>query len=158
MKGRKPLPANVHLLRGNPSKIPDARLHGSVQPEVERPECPEHLSEVARVEWDRIVVELEKLGLVSQLDRAALAVYCQAWGRWVEAERHLAELGLEGLTMRTPTGFERPSAWLLVSERAVEQMHRFLTEFGMTPSARARVQRSPQLALFGEDAAGEYFS
>ena len=158
MKGRKPLPANVHMLRGNPSKLPPERLQGAVQPAVERPSCPDHLTVEARAEWDRITIELEKLGLLTQLDRAALAVYCQAWGRWVEAERHLAEDGDEGLTMTTPSGFRRPGVWLVISERAVEQMHRFLAEFGMTPSARSRIVKSPQLALFQDDPAANYFT
>ncbi|MCA8251575.1 P27 family phage terminase small subunit [Burkholderia multivorans] len=44
-----------------------------------------HLNREARKEWKRITVELEKLGLISRLDRAALTLCCQAWGRLVES-------------------------------------------------------------------------
>ncbi len=157
-RGRKPLPANVHVLRGNPSKLPAAQLRDGVQPEVASPEPPEHLSAEGRAEWDRISAELEGLGLLTRIDRAALAVYCQAWGRWVDAERQLVAEGSEGLTVVTPSGFQRPSVWLVISERAVEQMHKFLIEFGMTPSSRTRLGRSPKLSLFPEDSASSYFT
>lgn len=78
-RGPKPLPGNVHLLRGNPSKKSRADLADGVQPEVEIPNCPKHLLPEARKEWKRISPELEKLGLISKIDRPALALYCQAW-------------------------------------------------------------------------------
>ena len=34
---------------------------------------------------------LDEIGLLTQVDRAVLAAYCQAHGRWVEAGRKLAE-------------------------------------------------------------------
>ena len=55
------------------------------------------------------------------------------------------------------------SAWLQISNRAVDQMHKFAVEFGMTPSARSRVQPNPQLDLFDDegkdrDPAARYFA
>ena len=88
-RGPKPLPANVHLLRGNPSKLPLGDLVDALQPEVEIPHCPRHLLPEARKEWKRITPELERYGLISKLDRGALSLYCQAWARWVWAEEQL---------------------------------------------------------------------
>ncbi len=45
-------------------------------------------SSTAKAEWKRLAGEVHRLGIVSQLDRAALA-YCQAYGRWAEAEKKL---------------------------------------------------------------------
>lgn len=151
--GPKPLPKNVHLLMGNPSKLSAAALFDDcIRPATEIPKAPDHLSPEALEEWDRITVELEKLGLVSQIDRAALAVYCQAYGRWVHAENQLTELGDKGLIDYSPNGYKQISVWLQISNRAVDQMKSFLTEFGMTPSARSRVTpSSPQGDLFGND-------
>lgn len=81
-RGPKPLPANVHALRGNPGKRP-LYSSGDVEPEVQIPGCPKHLLPEARKEWKRITPELEVLGLVANIDRAALALYCQAWAWWV---------------------------------------------------------------------------
>lgn len=138
-RGPKPLPANVHLLRGNPSKKTASQLVDGVSPVVEIPPAPRHLKGEALKEYKRISVELEKLGLVSQIDRAALAMYCTAWGRHVDAENRLRDLGADGYVSKTPNGFEVQSAWLNISNKAMEQCMKYLAEFGMSPSARSRV-------------------
>lgn len=78
-RGPKPLPANVHLLRGNPSKKPLADLMDDLQPEVEIPSLPKHLLPEAVKEWRRISRELLRYGMVSKLDRTALSLYVQEW-------------------------------------------------------------------------------
>lgn len=85
-RGPKPLPANVHLLKGNPSKIPLDQLGDSVDPVIEVPGVPKHLWPEARKEWRRISALLVENRLVSKLDRSALALYCQWWAKWVWAE------------------------------------------------------------------------
>lgn len=149
-RGPKPLPANVHLLRGNPSKLTTAQLSDGVSPRVEIPDAPRHLKGEALKEWKRVSVELEKLGLVSQIDRAALSMYCVAWGRHVDAENKLRELGELGLVDETPNGFKVQGAWLNISNKAMEQCAKYLAEFGMSPSSRSRVTPSVvQGDLFG---------
>lgn len=89
-RGPKPLPANVHILKGNPSKIAFADLADGVDPVIEVPGLPRHLWPEARKEWRRISQELVTNRLVSKLDRAALALYCQWWAKWVWAEEQFA--------------------------------------------------------------------
>ena len=163
--GPKPLPKNVHVLNGNPSKLPrNALFDDCIRPRTEIPTPPDHLSPEALEEWNRISGELEALGLISQIDRAALSVYCQAYGRWVQCEKKLTELGEKGMVETTPSGYKQQGTWLQISNRAVEQMKSFLVEFGMTPSARSRVTpSSPQGDLFDEQGTGskkkqDYFS
>jgi P27 family predicted phage terminase small subunit len=141
-RGPKPLPTNVHLLRGNPSKIPTSSMRDSVAPDVEIPNAPKHLKGESIKEWKRVSVELEKLGLISQIDRAALSMYCTAWGRYVEAENQIMLLGESGMVDKTPNGFQVQSAWLNISNKAMEQCLKYLSEFGMSPSARSRVTPS----------------
>lgn len=89
-RGPKPLPSNIHLLRNNASKKSLASLLDDVvRPPVEAPECPAHLEGEARAEWDRIVPHLLSLGLVSQIDRAALTFYCDTWADYVNATNHI---------------------------------------------------------------------
>lgn len=88
-RGPKALPANVHMLRGNPSKKSFADLTGIPQPEIEIPGCPKYLLPEARKEWRRISPELVKLGLISRLDRTALGMYCQAVAHLVWHEQML---------------------------------------------------------------------
>lgn len=138
-RGPKPLPANVHLLRGNPSKLGAGQLRDGVSVKVEVPTCPAHLNDEARKEWRRVSKELEKIGLISKIDRAALALYCTAWGRYVEAENKLRELGDKGLIDETPNGFKVQGVWLNIANKAMDQCKSFMAEFGMSPSSRGRV-------------------
>lgn len=79
----------MHLLRGNPSKLSAADLAGELHAPVELPKLPPHLLPEARREWKRIGAELVELGLVAKIDRAALALYCQAWAWMVWHEQGL---------------------------------------------------------------------
>jgi P27 family predicted phage terminase small subunit len=153
IRGPAPLPSNVHQLRGNPSRLPANKLRDEVQPVIEIPDAPEHLSPQALQEWQRISVELQALGLVSKIDMAALAVYCQAYGRYVQAEMKLKELGDAGLIESTPSGYKQIGVWLQISNRAVDQMRQFLQEFGMSPSARRGLVATPQVQadMFSEE-------
>lgn len=150
-RGPRPLPDNVHLLNGNPSKKRLAIFDSGKRIPVEIPDVPTHLTPGAKKEWKRITVELEKLGLIAKIDRAALGVYCQAFDRWATAERELKKRGIEGLIYTMPSGYEQTSVWFQISNRSVEIMHKFLAEFGMTPSARSRVTVTLQQDLFGHD-------
>jgi P27 family predicted phage terminase small subunit len=150
--GPKPLPNNVHALTGNRSKKALSDFKDAIQPEVAIPGCPSHLLPEARKEWKRITPQLEKLRVITHLDRSALSVYCQAYGRWVQAEQKLKALGDDGLIDMTPSGYRQISVWLQISNRAAEQMHKFMTEFGLTPSSRSRVSQAAeagQVDLFG---------
>lgn len=159
-RGPRPLPATVHLLRGNPSKLSPADLRRELQPPTEIPDCPAELQAGAREEWDRVCVELSQLGLVSRIDRAVLAFYCAEWGRWQWAEAKIAELnrddpkGERGLIDRAPSGYRMQSVYLQISRKAQENCLRFAAEFGMTPSARSRVTpgEAGQLGLPGVEA------
>ena len=139
MRGRKPKPTKLKLLAGNPGGRP--LNDREPEPEVTIPDCPDHLTDVAKAEWERIAPELESLGLLSEIDRAALAGYCTAWGRWVEAEEQLKKTGT---IVKSPNNFPIQSPFLAIANKALGQMREFLTEFGMTPSARSRVRATPR--------------
>jgi len=80
-----------------------------------------------------------RLKLLTIVDRAALAAYCQAWGRWVEAENNIQRFGA---VIKTPKGLPLVNPYLRIAERAIDQMRKFLVEFGMTPSSRSRIKAS----------------
>lgn len=79
---------------------------------------------------------LHGMGVVGTFDRAALAAYCQAYGRWVEAEERLRETPM---LVRTPSGYVQQSPWLGIVNKQLELMGRYMVELGMTPAARSRV-------------------
>ena len=143
-RGPKPLPGNVHQLRGNPSKKAKRDLVDGVQPEVKIPSCPDHLSAEAKREWNRITKVMKNLGIISDLDRATLAIYCQAWGRWEQLNKKIKKLEeaqeLSGLVDVTPKGFEQMTVYVQLTNRYADQIKQYIAEFGLSPSARTRLK------------------
>lgn len=134
MRGRKPKPTALKLIEGNPGKRP---IRGAEpRPPNSQPTCPAHLSPTAKAEWKRLAQALNGIGLLTQVDRAALAAYCQAYGRWVEAERKLSQTPV---ILKMPSGYIQQSPWLTISNKQLDLMARFMTELGLTPSARSRL-------------------
>ena len=136
--GRKPKPTVFKMLAGNPGKRP---LNANeAEPDPTMPECPDTVQGEARLEWDRVSVLLHSCGLLSSIDRAALTVYCLAWGRMIDAERKLLE---HGVVIMSPKQFPMQSPYLAIANKAREEMMRALSEFGMTPSSRTKVHAAP---------------
>jgi P27 family predicted phage terminase small subunit len=150
MRGRKPTPTSLKLLHGNPGRRPIRG--GEPQPPRSQPSCPAHLSATAKAEWKRLARSLNQIGLLTQVDRAALAAYCQAYGRWVEAERKLQETPV---LLKTPAGYVQPSPWLAIASKQLELMAKFMAELGLTPSSRSRlaiqIPTGPKLWEIEED-------
>lgn len=149
-RGPKPLPNNVHRLNGNPSKKSLGGISSSDIP-IEIPDIPDHLDDVAKEEWERISTELFRVGLIAKIDRAMLGVYCIAYSRAVHAELKIQESGDKALIQSSGTGYQQIGPWLQIYNRAVEQMKSAAAEFGMTPSARVRVNPTPQMDMFGSN-------
>jgi P27 family predicted phage terminase small subunit len=162
--GRRAKPASVHLINGNPSKLSAeqlAAMGSTVSPKSKAPACPEFLSADAKTEWRRIAEDLLALGLLSKIDRAELAIYCQAWADWKASRKKIEELRDGGFVESTPSGYKQISAWMQVANRAEDRMRTAGASFGMNPAARARLQvRPPQGELFPneqKDKAAQYF-
>jgi len=134
MSGPPKKPTAWRRMEGNRGKR--AWNHSEPQPPEGTPDCPEHLSEEARAEWYRLVDTLVGMGVISIVDRAVLAAYCQAYGRWVEAEEKLKETPL---LFKTPSGYVQQSPWLNVANKQMELMGRYLAEIGLTPASRSRI-------------------
>lgn len=137
-RGKKPLPDKIIELRGK-SKYHRPKREDIPRPPSNIPECPDHLDEGARAEWDRMVVELAPVGLLTNLDKAIFADYCQAFSTWAQAAKMIQEKGMIHLA---PNGFPIQNPYLPIANKAREHMRRALIELGMTPSARSRVRVS----------------
>ena len=124
----------MKLLQG--TYRPDRAAANEPTPEVKVPSCPSWLHREAKREWRRIVPELETLGLVTEIDRAALAAYCQAYAEWWEMERAIKE---HGRVQYTDSGYVAQRPEVGMRNKALDTMRAFLKEFGLTPSSRTRV-------------------
>lgn len=135
--GRPSKPTNVKKRQGNPGRRPlnqnEPAFKGTTTP-------PLHLDPIAKSEWRRLRPRLEFHDMLTPADRVAFAAYCSAYSRLVQAERFLASDAARGsLVYKTEGGALKPWPHVGIAERSAQQMHRFLTEFGLTPSSRSRL-------------------
>jgi len=106
--------------------------------------CPQYLTGPARAEWFRLRPVLDAMGTLKPVDRNILAAYCQAYGRYVEAEKVLKE---KGPLYRTKSDNVITSPMLWVSNKAVEQMLKLGAELGIGAATRSRVQVEKEPSL-----------
>lgn len=106
------------------------------------PKCPSWLSRGAKREWRRVGPELERLGLLTRLDSAAFALFCQALA---DVERITSIINGEGDVIAGHRGIERKHPLLPRLAQTQEVVRRFAVEFGMTPASRSRLSFSPPL-------------
>jgi P27 family predicted phage terminase small subunit len=133
-RGRKPKPTALKLVTGNPG---GRKLNkNEPKPASVIPDPQASLVGVALEEWKRVTVELSAIGMLSKIDGPALAAYCHAYERWVKAEGMIRELGE---VIETTQGNLIQSPWVGIANKAMLIMHRFMSEFGMTPSSRSRL-------------------
>lgn len=144
--GRRAVPTNLRLLRGDPGHCITSTNRGSEpQPQLatEIPEPPDFLSPIAAAEWRRVAEELFHLRLVAKVDSNVLCAYCQAFSRWRAAEELLAEAALRdprtrGLLVQGARGpVQNPL--VRIADHASQLMVRNAAELGLTASARARI-------------------
>jgi P27 family predicted phage terminase small subunit len=150
--GRPRKPTKLKLIQG--TLRPGRDLPNEAIPAVEIPPMPAHLSPDAQVEWNRICKHLSQLGLLTMIDRSMLAAYCQNWSRWVFAEQQIEKLGP---VIKAPSGYPILNPFVAIANKALELMHKFGTEFGLSPASRTRIsvdashQTDPmEIFLFGQ--------
>ncbi len=136
---RKPKPTYLKILDGEKNK--DRINPNEIKPKIQIPTCPSHLNAIAKKEWGIISKLLFDLGALSNIDRAALAVYCVLYARWVNAEK---VLNRTSDIIKTKDGNLIQNPALAISNKAVTLMYKYLIEFGMTPSSRTRVAVKPK--------------
>lgn len=100
------------------------------------------------MEWGRLSQELAQIGLLSRIDRAAFAAYCECWSDWVSASRMCASVMVDGVledrkAIKSKDGALYESPYFSIKKRSAELMHKFLIEFGMTPASRTKIEASP---------------
>lgn len=158
--GRPRKPTAIKILTGNPGRRPI--IADSIKVESILPPAPDHLLKEAKAEWNRLAPSLYALRMLSVLDLAAFGAYCQAYATWKTASLSLLEMGKQdlltsGLMMRTSNGNAIQNPVVGIMNKAALDMVRYASEFGMTPSARARINTGGDNPTL-HDPAEKYFS
>lgn len=146
MRGRKPKPTHLKLIEGNPGKRKVNPIEPVPLPELHAP--PPFLPQEGQDEWKRVAAELYNLGLLTVVDRTALAAYCHSYAIWKQATDAINQMAARdqltrGLMIKTTNGNAIQNPLIGTANKAASDMVRYAAEFGMTPSARARISAQP---------------
>jgi P27 family predicted phage terminase small subunit len=155
MAGRRPKPTHLRLVTGNAGKRPINKAEP--MPGRAIPSPPEHLSPEARVAWGRFSAMLDRIGVLTEADAAALEQVSETYAEIVALRADIAANG-RFQTVITKSGDEmermRPAYSALMD--ADRRLKAWLVEFGVTPAARSKVKVNGA-AEKQEDPAAAYF-
>lgn len=132
------VPTALKVVRGNPGHRPLNEREpkpASADPE----DIPDWLSPEAAKRWPVIARQLAEAGVLTVLDRHALAQFCESFAIWKQAYDKVLKFGL---VVKAQSGFPVQSPYLSIANIQSERMLRILCEFGMTPASRTRVTAS----------------
>jgi P27 family predicted phage terminase small subunit len=132
--GRAPKPTALKLIEGSRKDRINQR---EPIPRGLPPAPPPELAADVRQIWDYTVRELDVMGILFAADRDSLVCYCEAVVAHRKASALLARSsvlvkGLHGTLVRNPA--------LQIQRDAAAVVRAFAQEFGLTPSARSRIE------------------
>ena len=136
MPGPGPKPTRLKVLEGDKHK--ERLPENEPKPELMLIPCPEYLrsDKIAYTEWNRIVPELYKLGLLTKIDQATLELYCSQYSVYRQSYQVLKDEGL--ITTNIRHGDKAHPAAQIARE-AAKIIKAIAVEFGLTPSSRGRI-------------------
>jgi P27 family predicted phage terminase small subunit len=135
LRGPAAKPTAVKELEGNPGKRP--LNEGEPVPPAGDPHCPDHLDDIARQEWNRIVPLLRAMRVLTQADYMTLAMLCQSYSTMAQAQKQMSETGL---LYTTPSGYTQQSPLLSIVHTNAGIVAKLCREFGLTPASRSGIQ------------------
>ena len=135
-RGKKPLPGSIRAARGTDKLNPQRVNHLEPQPKVGHPECPVHLTGIARAEWYETCEQLDQMNVLTVADRSVIELYCVTYAAWRES----LEGCKKGTTIMLASGSEAKNPAQTVRETAGGQMKQQLAELGLTPSSRTGIK------------------
>lgn len=139
-RGHTPIPTALKILQGNPGKRPLNKR----EPKPKRgvPYCPSWLCDEAKKHWKRTAAILDDMGLLTTADGDALANYCDTWAQWREMREWIDKHG-SVMPIRGKDGeikYIQQAPQVNIARHHLLVLGRYQLEFGLTPSARTRIQ------------------
>ena len=145
MAGRPPIPIKVlqangrkHLTKAEIEKR--TSTEENIKPDTNRVKYPSWLDDSGKKEWRRIITELKKLELITNIDVAALAICCDAYSKYVKATSDINKVGL--LVSYTNKGGNKnvsPNPLINIATKYSEIYKKYCNEFGLTPNSRIKL-------------------
>ena len=145
-RGPKKKPPHLKVVEGNPGKRP---IEEGVKAPPEAPDEPDWraifpgnakgIGEVrkdAAREWAAVVPVLDKIGILSTVDRALLIDYCVCWARLLECERKISTMGL---AVEGERGWMK-NPHITAAGQYRTQLKSYIGELGLGPSSRGTMK------------------
>lgn len=137
MRGRKPQPTVLRMLRGNPGKRPIN--HEEPKPDALGTECPPELADpVERAEWERTIVPAIRIGQITVAERALAIGHCVQWATWrsqlEEAAKH------PHVIAAGKNKYPMPNPARTMANVTYQLLRQTDTDLGLTPTTRSKVQ------------------
>ena len=132
--GRKPKPTALKILEGNPGCRKLNENEPKPLPII--PDCPEWLSGKAKKIWEKLAPMLENMGVLTEADEIALAAICSLYARYKDLEKVIDK---KGYTEKNSRSGVKPVPEFAMSRDCLKLLKSFLSEFGLTPSSRSRI-------------------
>ncbi len=131
-RGRKPIPAHLKIVGGNPGKRPIPKKKRYVPTGLR---APSDLTGDQKRLWKKVNRD-SPYQLLKAIDAMALKRYVVAQTIYDKAKQALEN---SNLVIRYPGGAPANNPWLGILNRQAEILLRLDAEFGFTPSARTRI-------------------
>jgi P27 family predicted phage terminase small subunit len=151
VSGRKAVPTALRKATGRLSwkEKTQGKAVAAKEPKMRRArlDAPKWVSEKAREHWPRFAELVYSMGVLSQVDGGALEQLCEAYADFRNARaemdkavRTYGSLFVEHENMKTGVTSIRTHPSVAMMSDADRRVHRWMTDFGLTPSSRTRVQ------------------
>ncbi len=135
-RGRKPKPTELKRVQGNPGKRPLPKNEPRPTKPVKKPRG---MNRGAKKFWDEYAPEIERLGILTGVDVSAFRLLSEHYVLSIWAVRELHE---GGLIVEGVNGPKKNPVATIFKENSRMAL-RYMSEFGMTPSSRSRLEVPP---------------
>ena len=138
--GQNRKPTVMKIIEGTYRK--DRTVPNEPTPEVVTipPPMPDNLNEYGQREWEKMTLELTKIGMLTTIDSSQLAAYCNEMGNYWECEaarrkvrnEDLSEEAMDAAAMFFKNYFD-------MAQKHLNHARAIAIQFGFTPAARTRI-------------------
>jgi P27 family predicted phage terminase small subunit len=121
---------------------------------------PPWLFETSRRQWEHIAPLLEQVGILTEADQAAFALYADALAQYIEARDAVyGKKGKKGTGLYTETlhGSQAVHPAVRIMEGAWDRAMKASREFGLTPASRAGVTKATSVNHADTDQKARFF-
>ena len=135
--GRPSKPHELKVIEGRAKRAPnavDAAVDAAIKPRM--PKAPASLSPAGKKVWRNVGSDLFQRGLLEPLYQPAFQLFCEACARYNMAREAME---VDGYIIKSPSGYGMLSPYHSIMRASLDQMTKIMSDFGMTPRARAGI-------------------